>query len=144
MKQAITTDRERLKKKRAEASVKLHRYALKGSRLYSKLLNETRNIAIVVNTSGLLICVNEVFVNQLGYDREDIIGSKYDTYMDSEFKDLTVAAFKYLNMTDSGKEKFINRYHTKDGKKVLLEWYGWERDGDLILSFARVIHENFQ
>lgn len=128
-----------LKKKRLEANIKLHLYLLHNSRLNERLKSEVESLGIVVNTMGHIIGVNSVWEDVMGYSSEETIGLQYDSFMDGHYVATTRDAFSTLKHMDSPDEKFINRYITKYGENILLEWYGWERDGELIVSFARVL-----
>lgn len=94
----------------------------------------------LVNKSGFLEDVNEMFEDVLGYSRDDIIKTPFINFIHPEDKDKTVQAYLKGNVfNENGKfyKGFENRYLTKDGKSAKLEWYSTDKSiGESKLSYA--------
>ena len=136
----MQTERDNVSAKYRQALTSMAVLKLARSPLHNELHNELNDLAIVVNTNGYIIGVNEVWVKIMGYTPGESIGIHYAELMQPEFIKLTEAAFKDLKTTDSESEKYINKYKTHSGGCITLEWYGWHKVGALILSKAKVLN----
>ena len=97
-------------------------------------------IVCLANKDGFFEDVNEMFVDVLGYSREEMIGKPFIHFVHHEDKEKTVQTyingfvFKENSQPIKG---FINRYKTKSGKYAKLEWYSTDKSiGDSKLAYA--------
>lgn len=75
----------------------------------------------------------------LGYKKEELVGKTVKEMVAPEDKERTLNAHKEREEeTTDGAIWFVNRWVTKNGGRVILQWSGWEDEEGKIYAFAKV------
>ncbi|MCF7886409.1 MAG: PAS domain S-box protein, partial [Candidatus Marinimicrobia bacterium] len=100
------------------------------------------DLLCIANTDGYFVKVNKTWERVLGYNKNELEGSKFLNFVHPNDLEATVDAIARL---ESQKEviNFVNRYECKDGSYRYLEWRS-APSGDLIYAAARDITENME
>jgi len=104
------------------------------------LLDQAEPMIGIVDEAGNIIRINKRFAEVLEYSKEELIGTKYFNYIIDEDMANTIRVWTDLNKKScrsTGLNGFTNRYRTKSGKIVKLEWHAnTESIKGLAISFA--------
>ena len=88
---------------------------------YRELFDSITDLIYTQDLEGRFLSLNPAFETLFGYDKADIIGRKASEFMDPKWAHLFEQ--KYLAaIKDKGFCEGISSYHTKDGKKVYIEY----------------------
>ena len=107
--------------KEAESKIELLENEKRIHDFYEHLFEESRDLACMAGTDGFFKVVNPAFEQVLGYSREELLASQFLVFVHPDDYDLTLAAIEKLK---SGETviNFENRYQTKSGSYVCLQW----------------------
>ena len=102
-----------------------------------RLFDYAVDLLCIAGTDGYFKRVNPAFVHTLGYSAEELLSRPFSEFTHPEDRDVTVAETHQLA---SGQPtlSFTNRYATKDGGWVRLDWTAFPEPGSgLIYASAR-------
>lgn len=108
------------------------------------LFEMTPDLVCIASKDGFLKKVNPAVIGKLGYTQEELFARPIKSFIYEEDKDLT-----HKSRTDllSGKVllNFVNRYVTKNGKIVWLEWTSiYFPDKEIVFAIAKDVTERKQ
>ena len=89
-----------------------------------------------------IVDANQAAFRILGDSRDELLGKTTCDMVHPDDKDRTIDA--HDNRTGEavdGSLWFRNRWVTKGGQSVLLDWSGWQDDANVIFAFARVVSD---
>lgn len=89
--------------------------------IYNKFFNLTLDMLCVASTDGYFKLLNPSFTKIMGWSEEDLMQNKYIDYIHPEDVDNTIKEFKKLRKGFNA-IGFQNRFKTKAGKWIWLEW----------------------
>lgn len=101
----------------------------------------TPDLLCVVNKEGFLKKVNNAVVEKLGYTREELFAKPVSAFIYPEDLEITLSSRDRL-LNGNELTNFENRYVTKDGKIVWLQWTSFYMpDLEIVLAIAKDISE---
>ncbi len=95
------------------------------------------DLACFASSEGRFIDVNEAFVKTLGHTREELVSVPFFEFVHPEDQEKTKEVLA-RQLRGEGIDGFRNRYRTRDGQWVTLEWRSvWKTEGGPIIAIAR-------
>jgi PAS domain S-box-containing protein len=98
----------------------------------------SQDMLLVIDRHGIFRAVNPAWTRTLGYHPEELIGSRFDTYVEPGDIDRTYAAIEHS--AHQALPRFENRYRHKDGSWRDIAWTA-APSGELIYCVARDVTE---
>jgi len=89
--------------------------------IYNKFFNLTLDMLCVANTDGYFKLLNPAFAKILGWSEEELMRNRFIDYIHPEDVDISMKEFKKLR-NGLNAVGFQNRYKTKEGNWVWMEW----------------------
>lgn len=106
---------------------------------YEHLFEVSRDLACMAGTDGFFKVVNPAFEKVLGYSREEMLNTSFLLLVHPDDFDLTVRTLQKLK-SDEMVINFENRYQTKSGAYVDLQWMATpDAASETIYAIARDI-----
>ena len=115
---------------------------MKLQRVAIQIFRDLPELFVVIDFEGRLIFWNEEWENVFGFDPSELHRKFLFSFVAEEDKERTVEAFKNVRNNKSGKldRPFRNRYLTKEGEKILVQWNDKNPVADgYIVATAKVI-----
>lgn len=91
-------------------------------REYKHIHDLTSNMVCITDFTGYFIHVNRAFEEALGYSAQELMSKPYKNFVHPEDLDLTLNKAEDMMDNGSGTPDFTNRYLTKAGQVIYLEW----------------------
>lgn len=91
-------------------------------REYKHIHDLTSNMVCITDFTGYFIHVNKAFEETLGYSAQELMSKPYKEFIHPEDRDLTLNKVEDMMDQGSGTPDLTNRYLTKGGKVIYLEW----------------------
>jgi PAS domain S-box-containing protein len=92
------------------------------NQIYQHFFNESKDLACIANLEGYFTYVNPSFTQILGYSKKELLTEPYITLVHPEDAGKTFMDIDLIHFSKNPTIKFENRYFTKSGKIVYLEW----------------------
>ena len=106
---------------------------------YKYLFNENLDFACIANADGVFEKVNTTFTNVLGYSSAELVNHSVLKFVHKDDIEATKKIIENLKMGIPALS-FINRYKTKKGNYVLLDWKSnFNKNTNKIYAIAREI-----
>jgi len=106
---------------------------------YERLFNYAIDLMCIAGTDGYFKIVNPAFERVLGYTAEELLAAPFVELIHPDDRDATVAEVERLS-DGTPTLAFVNRYRTKSGAFVTLDWKAFpEPAARLIYATARVV-----
>ncbi len=114
---------EHLKEKLREAEAKIAALELANTNysFYKHLFMASRDLACIAGTDGFFKIVNPAFEQVLGYSQTELVSHQFLVFVHPDDYDNTVHEIEKLRNGETI-INFENRYHTKSGSYVDLQW----------------------
>lgn len=99
---------------------------LERDHIVADLSNSAHILISIVDSNANFLRVNQMFVDVLGYEREEIVGRNYLTMVHPDDLEKTIKVWDDLvsgSTQNTGHNGFTNRYKCKNGKHAILEWH---------------------
>lgn len=90
--------------------------------IYRHFFNESKDLICIANLEGYFTIVNPAFSELLGYSEEELLSKPFIFFTHPDDINKTDEEVALMNREGKSTVKFENRYITKDGKIVHLEW----------------------
>ena len=111
---------------------------------YKHLFNENLDFACIANANGYFEIINNTFSKVLGYSKTELLNNSFMNFVHPDDIEATKKIIESLN-NGIPAISFINRYKTKSGKYVLLDWKSnYNKKTNKIYAIARDITEQKQ
>ncbi len=108
---------------------------------YKHLFNENLDFACIANDKGFFEIVNNTFSKVLGYSESDLVNNSFLNFVHPDDVEPTIKIVESLKKGTPA-ISFKNRYKTKSGKYVLLDWKSnYNKKTNKIYAIARDITE---
>lgn len=106
-----------------------------GDDVFRKFFDLALDLFVVLDSKGQVVRYNHAWENLLGYTAEEMTGKVFIEFVHPEDRERSMAAFAVIfeagELTD-----FTNRYFTKAGMMMYIEWRAF-LEGDLVYCVAR-------
>ena len=111
-----------------------------GNQIYQHFFNESKDLACIANLEGYFTYVNPSFTETLGYSKKELLTEPYITFVHPEDARKTFLEVELIRFNKNSTIKFENRYFTKSGKIVYLEWMSTiDEEANKVYAIARDI-----
>ncbi len=109
---------------------------------FEKFFNLSPDLFMITDNTGIILKVNSEWESVLGYSRAEMEGKNYTEFVHPD--DVSVSDLKFeVVMATKSDRGFINRYKTRSGEAVHLEWEV-RVEGDRHYASARDITSRFK
>lgn len=105
-----------------EAKVKELEEECATNQICHNFLSESKDLVCIANLEGYFTYVNPSFTQVLGYSKKELLTEPYITLVHPEDATKTFMDIDLIQFSKNPTIKFENRYFTKAGKVVYLEW----------------------
>lgn len=109
---------------------------------FEKFFNLSSDLFMITDNTGIILKVNSEWESILGYSPSEMEGKSYTDFVHPDDVSLSDLKFEVVLATKSDRG-FINRYKTRSGEAVHLEWEV-RVDGDRHYASARDITSRFK
>jgi PAS domain S-box-containing protein len=133
-----TSDRKRAEDALRHLNQTLEAQVAERARERDEIWRVSQDMLLVIDRQGIFRAVNPAWTRTLGYQPEELIGTRFDTYVEPDDIDRTYAAIEHASR--DALPSFENRYRHKDGSWRNLEWTA-APSGELIYCVARDVTE---
>ena len=104
----------------------------------------TPDLVCIAGKDGFFKKVNPAVINKLGYTQEELFAEPISSFIYKEDQDLTFQSRTAL-LSGQALLNFVNRYVTKDGKIVWLEWTSiYFPDKQIVFAIAKDVTKRKQ
>jgi PAS domain S-box-containing protein len=111
--------------------------------IFRHFFNESRDLVCIANLEGYFTIVNPAFTELLGYTEEELLSKPFIYFTHPDDVNKTDEEVALMNSEGRSTLKFENRYITKDGRIVYLEWNSTvDEKTKTIFAIARDITED--
>lgn len=90
--------------------------------IFQRFFNESKDLVCIANFSGYFTKINPAFSVLLGFSEEELLSKPFNDFVYPEDVQKTSEEVELMNREGKSTIKFENRYITKNGKIVHLEW----------------------
>ena len=80
----------------------------------------SQDMLLIIDAQGVIRAVNDAWTRTLAYTQEDLVGSRFDSFVDPADIEASYAALAHA--TSAALPRFENRYRHKDGSWRTLSW----------------------
>lgn len=91
-------------------------------REYKHIHDLTSNMVCITDFTGYFIHVNKAFEETMGYTAQELMSRPFKEFIHPDDKNTTQNKVTDMMNKGSGTPDFINRYCTKDGRVIYLQW----------------------
>jgi PAS domain S-box-containing protein len=133
-----TSDRKRAEDALRHLNQTLEAQVAERARERDEIWRASQDMLLVIDRQGIFRAVNPAWTRTLGYQPEELIGSRFDTYVEPGDIDRTYAAIEHASR--DALPSFENRYRHKDGSWRDIAWTAAPL-GELIYCVARDVTE---
>lgn len=110
--------------------------------VFQRFFTESRDLVCIANFSGYFTKINPAFTALLGYSTEELLSRPFNDFVHPEDVQKTAEEVSLMNSEGKSTVRFENRYLTKEGKIVYLEWNtALDEQTQTIFAVARDITE---
>jgi PAS domain S-box-containing protein len=133
-----TSDRKRAEDALRHLNQTLEAQVAERVRERDEIWRVSQDMLLVIDRQGILRAVNPAWTRTLGYLPEDLIGKRFDVFVEPSDVDKTYAAVEHASR--EALPRFENRYRHKDGSWRHIAWTA-APSGELIYCVARDVTE---
>lgn len=90
--------------------------------VYKHFFDESKDLVCIANLEGYFTIVNPAFSELLGFSEKELLSKPFVSFTHPDDVYKTVDEVALMNREGKSTVKFENRYITKDGRIVFLEW----------------------
>lgn len=110
--------------------------------VYKQFFELSRDLMCIVSTDGYFKLINPAFTDLLGYSKEELMSKPFVEFVHPDDRPMTNGEMEIIIDTDSSTKNFENRYITKSGEEVTLQWVStpFNEEG-VIFAIARDVTE---
>jgi PAS domain S-box-containing protein len=134
-----TSDRKRAEDALRHLNQTLESQVAERARERDEIWRVSQDMLLVIDREGIFRAVNPAWTRTLGYQPEELIGSRFDTYVEPGDVDRSYAAIEHA--LREALPSFENRYRHKDGSWRNIAWTA-APSGELIYCVARDVTED--
>jgi PAS domain S-box-containing protein len=133
-----TSDRKRAEDALRHLNQTLEAQVAERARERDEIWRVSQDMLLVIDRQGIFRAVNPAWTRTLGYQPEELIGTRFDTYVEPDDIDRTYAAIEHASR--DALPSFENRYRHKDGSWRDIAWTAAPL-AELIYCVARDVTE---
>ena len=116
---------------------------------FSDFISLSNELFVVANLSGYFEEVNSAWENQLGWTIEELKSKPFREFVHPEDYDKTIVVFERMILAKTEKDNevtaFHNRYRTKSGNYIILEWNSrYSQEKKVVFGVARNVTQLVQ
>ena len=134
-----TTDRRRAEDALRRLNQTLEAQVADRVRERDEIWRVSQDMLLVIDQQGIFRAVNPAWTRSLGYEPEELIGSRVDRFIDPDDVERSYAAIEHASK--EALPSFENRYRHKDGSWRHLAWTA-APSGNLIYCVARDVTDD--
>lgn len=111
--------------------------------IYQEFFELSPDLMCVANTEGIFVIVNPAFTSILGYSFEELTSRPFISFVHPDDLDETLKVMSDVTVNNASTVNFENRYITKAGEVVHLQWVSAppNSDGYIFAQARDITHE---